>query len=261
MNFICNIIESPPDERDFIFSSENMEIPEVLDYRPDLHPVRNQGSQGTCYAQSAACAKEWQEKKDYGFNEYFSPQFFYDNRSNKYDDKTNNDAGMFGRDVMKLLKNVGICREQVYPYGSIKHRENIPLEIYKEAECHTIKSYARINDLDNLKKSLFKNGPCLIAFPTFNYTSEFWRERPGDSRKGGHAVTVVGYNKDGFIIRNSWGKSWADNGYTIYPYSQWGSHWEIWTTIDKESDIPLDDEPKDNDDISDKNRYRCCVIV
>ena len=112
MKYICNLKKSLPDDRDYIFNSNNT-IPITLDYRQDLMPIRNQGSQGTCYAQATACMKEWQERKDNNFIEYFSPQFFYDNRSNKYDEIDNNDDGMYGRDVMKLIKNIGICRESI----------------------------------------------------------------------------------------------------------------------------------------------------
>ena len=31
--------------------------------------------------------------------------------------------------------------------------------------------------------------------------------------RGGHAVTVVGYTSDRFIIRNSWGTGWGDDGF------------------------------------------------
>jgi C1A family cysteine protease len=32
--------------------------------------------------------------------------------------------------------------------------------------------------------------------------------------RGGHAVCLVGYTKDGrFIVRNSWGTSWGDKGF------------------------------------------------
>jgi hypothetical protein len=31
--------------------------------------------------------------------------------------------------------------------------------------------------------------------------------------RGGHAVALVGYTKDRFIVRNSWNKTWADKGF------------------------------------------------
>ena len=37
---------------------------------------------------------------------------------------------------------------------------------------------------------------------------------------GGHAVMAAGYDNDTrmFLIRNSWGKKWGDNGYFWMPY-------------------------------------------
>lgn len=31
--------------------------------------------------------------------------------------------------------------------------------------------------------------------------------------RGGHAVAIVGYTEDRFIVRNSWGTTWGDNGF------------------------------------------------
>ena len=59
-----------------------MNLPETMDLRPNLLSVRNQGSQGSCVAQSISCMKEWQEKSQVNLNEYMSPQFIYNNRSN-----------------------------------------------------------------------------------------------------------------------------------------------------------------------------------
>jgi C1A family cysteine protease len=38
---------------------------------------------------------------------------------------------------------------------------------------------------------------------------------------GGHAVICVGYNdsKSVWIMKNSWGSSWGDNGYFYLPYN------------------------------------------
>jgi C1A family cysteine protease len=31
--------------------------------------------------------------------------------------------------------------------------------------------------------------------------------------RGGHAVCLVGYTKNYFIVRNSWSSQWGDNGF------------------------------------------------
>lgn len=235
-DIICEGIQSPNDYRDWIYNSNidynKNNLPIILDYRQELLSIRNQGDQGTCYAQSAACMKEWQEKRDYNLNEYLSPQFFYNNRDNLYDLDNNNNNGMFGRNVMKLLCDIGICLEKSYPYGTIENKNKISNACYEEAKKHKIKGYARVNSLESLKYSLKYNGLCLIAFPIYNYTNQMWIQRRDDKFLGGHAMTVVGYLEDCFIIRNSWGNIWGDNGYCYYYFRDWGKHWEIWTTVD-----------------------------
>ena len=134
--YILNVIKSKDDERDRIYEGlmSSNEIVDVCDYRNELLKVRNQGSQGTCYAQSAACMKEWQEYKDYGLTDQLSPQFFYNNRNywnNNFQDgdDINEDNGMTGRDVMRILKEVGICKESEYPYGLKQKIDEIPQNI------------------------------------------------------------------------------------------------------------------------------------
>ena len=244
-----NIKKSPTDARDFIYKNNNP-VPETYDMRPQLQPIRNQGMQGSCLAFSTACMKEYQELKDYKFNEYMSPQFFYDNRPNLYDDNENNDEGMFGRDAMKMLQKIGICTEKEYPYGDIKNKDIIDKSIYESALKHTCKQYGKLYTISELKTALIENGPCLICFPVYNHGKEMWKPLTKNSKfLGGHAMTVVGYNENEFIIRNSWGKDWGEKGYCFYPYNQWGSHWEIWTTIDdisKIEDLNIDKKEKDD---------------
>lgn len=228
---------SPNDGRDWVGESlypVTTKCPKTLDLRPELKDVRNQGSQGSCLAQSAACMKEWQEKKDIEFTGYMSPQFIYNLRENK-------GPGMYGRDAMKILSKIGVCNEDDYTYGRIDTREELIAnnEVIAKALNHKIKSYARVFTIDATKKALYQNGPCLICFPVYNYGVEMWKQSNKDEKmKGGHAMTIVGYTKTGFIIRNSWGDNWADKGYCYYPFKQWGSHWEVWTTIDNESIKP-----------------------
>jgi len=53
-----------------------------------------------------------------------------------------------------------------------------------------------------------------------------------DKPLGGHAVLVVGYDdaKGCYIVRNSWGASWGDQGYFYLPYAYWAYISDAWTT-------------------------------
>ena len=89
--------------------------------------------------------------------------------------------------------------------------------------------YALVGGIEPLKTAIELNGPCVAALPVYNSTSnDFWN---GAEYEGGHAISIVGWNKEGFIIRNSWGQSFGDNGYTTLPYSQFNKFIEIWTLI------------------------------
>jgi len=229
--FKLNAVPSPRDDRDYLIEALQEKLPEkipsVFDLRDGLLRVRNQGTQGTCGAQSAACMKEWQEYKDLGRKIRLSPQFVYNNRFNR------DSEGMYGRDVMRILSDIGIVREVVYPYFS---KKKITAEMLKEASNFKIAGYARVRSIDDLKKALIKNGPCYIAVPVFNYGERMWKkENPKQVLQGGHAMTVCAFNKKGFVIRNSWGTNWGQNGYCIFPYEDWGCQWEVWTTLDADS--------------------------
>ena len=140
-------------------------------------------------------------KHDININEYMSPQFIYNNRKNQ------DSEGMYGRDVMNILRKKGICFEKNYEYGKIESPNQIEKKLYDIAKNHIISNYARVYTIDALKKALIKNGPCYIAVPVYNYSTTMWKpDNPGDQSKGGHAMTLVGYNTEGFIIRNSWGE-------------------------------------------------------
>ena len=39
-----------------------------------------------------------------------------------------------------------------------------------------------------------------------------------DDKLGGHMILILGWNETGFIIQNSWGKDWGNEGCGILPY-------------------------------------------
>jgi hypothetical protein len=67
-----------------------------------------------------------------------------------------------------------------------------------------------------VKQEIYQNGPVCAAFTVYNdfydYKSGVYS---GGSRgiAGGHAVVIVGWGSDYWIVRNSWSETWGMNGF------------------------------------------------
>lgn len=256
---------SPEDVRDWKASTiypPAQATPPTLDLRPFLQPIRSQGQQGACTAFSACAMKEFHEYRENKLAAYMSCQYLYNLRP------TYPRFGMYLRDAMKILQKHGVCREKTFPY-----RESITNTVTdaasSEAQNFRVTHYAQVDTIADLKKALCKNGPCIIAFPIYTYKTEFWKQGlHGGFQKGGHAVAVVGYDETSFILRNSWGKGWGTGGYTNYKFTDWGSHWEVWTSIDANSEILTDavyevdsHDKKSSKDKKDNEKKSVCACM
>lgn len=239
--FVCNIEPSPEDLRDYIYDkhatvplASETAVKKECDYRGDMLPVVEQGPVGSCAAQTGASIKEWQEYVETGVNSKKSAHFLYDNRSE-------NAPGMYPRDLMKIIAKKGIPEEKEWPYRSSKQLGEkilkIPERVSKLAYKNRTKKYYRVTTIKSIEDALDKHGPLLIAVPVYHLGMKMWKPQYSNQpMSGGHAMTVVGYIKDGIedrlIIRNSWGSSWGDNGYTYMPYDEVFRAWEFWACID-----------------------------
>lgn len=94
---------------------------------------------------------------------------------------------------------------------------------------YKLDSYAMIHSHIALKQAILLNGPCVGALIVRDSSrNDFWN---GSEIEGGHAISFVGWDKEGFILRNSWGTSFGNNGYTIFPYDDFNKIVELWTLI------------------------------
>jgi C1A family cysteine protease len=89
-----------------------------------------------------------------------------------------------------------------------------------------IEAFTISNNIETIKEWLDKNEPIATGIPIYsNFISSKTGiiENPNKSDKllGGHAVIICGYNDfdERFIMRNSWGTYWGDNGYFYLSYS------------------------------------------
>ncbi|MGZ3692868.1 MAG: C1 family peptidase [Bdellovibrionota bacterium] len=72
-------------------------------------------------------------------------------------------------------------------------------------------------------KALLKHGPVVTTLDVYSdfvlYGSGIYKHVSGDYL-GGHAVSIIGFNDEGryWIIRNSWGPDWGENGFGRVSY-------------------------------------------
>lgn len=184
-------IESGFLSSDVVYSASPKSLPDEYELADQLN-VYDQGSLGSCV--SCVVAEMYHFYKQMRKIESDLPrEYVYKKRTDKKVD------GMMPREAFEILKNEG-----------------------------KISTYARITSLLALQASILANGAALIGLIARSYDSDFWN---GNTNYGGHAVAVVGWDKEGLLIKNSWGTYWGRGGYTILPYSQFNKVREAWTIM------------------------------
>jgi hypothetical protein len=76
-------------------------------------------------------------------------------------------------------------------------------------------------------------GPRVVTVTSRTAGAVRQREFPVIARRGradsGHAVAIVGYTAQGFIVQNSWGKEWGAEGFALLPYEDYLLHaTDVW---------------------------------
>ena len=79
----------------------------------------------------------------------------------------------------------------------------------------------------------FKPGPATVTLAYQERGKHRTLELPVITRQGradaGHAVAIVGYAAQGFIIQNSWGPGWGAAGFALLPYEDYLLHaTDVW---------------------------------
>lgn len=158
----------------------------------------------------------------------------------------NLDQGTYIRLCFEVLSRFGICREDDlvngWPYDSNKVFVAPSLRAQRQATGHKIHSYYRIRTdaderLNDIITALRANHP--VVFGT-KVSSDFLQLRggetvgfpkPGAPMAGGHALICVGFDSQrGFLIKNSWGPGWGENGfcYLAPEYMTAEDTWDLW---------------------------------
>lgn len=180
-------------------------------------PVRNQGMCGSCWAIVAAAAVEASVVINNGVNVKVSPQELVDC------DTQYNRGCSGGNPAMAFsyIQSYGIASAVSYPYIGVSHYQCL-----NRQRAVGISGTVHITSFDSslLQYYVTNTGPVAVGVCASDYSFMFYQGGVYNNRKcctsQNHAMLLVGYGtdsgdsgKDYWVLRNSWGKSWGENGY------------------------------------------------
>lgn len=192
-----------------------------------LGPVMNQGNCGSCVAFASVATLEATYRINSSLpwlNPTFSPQHLFNCGGGACS------MGWKPSYAASFLKKSGIVDASCVPYESgstgkdvqCKRNfcENQAERTYKIADSTTPSSWG--GNATKVKQAL-KKGPLVTTMTVYDdfvaYSSGIYKS-VSNVRSGGHAVSLVGFNDEGryWIVRNSWGPDWGENGFVRISY-------------------------------------------
>jgi hypothetical protein len=212
---------------------------------PQMPPIRDQGTRGTCVAHAAVAALEHFFGLAGAYQD-MSEQFLYWNCKRR--DGFPNSSGTWLASALPSLSLEGCCLEATWPYNTLPVAGNEgqgppPGRAQIEALQYRTKNHHQLppTSVQDIKAELTVGRCVAFSIPVFNtwyrnprvsYTGEIINPVPGEVRVGGHAMCFVGYvdlpqnpelGGGRFLLRNSWGTRWGVScaygvGYGTVPY-------------------------------------------
>jgi len=205
--------------------------------------ILDQGQEGACTGFGLACVINYLRWKAAGMPkklESVSPRMLY-HFARRFDEYEGEDYdGSSCRGALKGWYYNGVCRKDLWTYQA--GSETLPQSGWdSDAIEQTLGVYYRIDlqTITDLQAAILEVGAIYVSA----YTHQGWdtlktrTRQPSShadlpiidydgkpSRSGGHSFALVGFNRDGFILQNSWGNNWGAGGFAVISYQDWLAH-------------------------------------
>ena len=216
------------DDRDYQYEAKPIHAQlGDLDLRPYMAPVYDQGATSSCVANAVAAALEYNRSRQ-SLPSWTPSRLFIYYQARVFERCSRVDAGCEIRDAIKTAAHFGIPPETSWPFDPKKVNRKPDDSAWDEALHSKLIQYARVPlKLNHITSCLAHEGPVLFGSSVFKSIDSEETARTGiipmpsetDVPIGGHAMLICGFlpETETFIIRNSWGDSWGDNGYGYMP--------------------------------------------
>ncbi|MCX7176711.1 MAG: peptidoglycan-binding protein [Proteobacteria bacterium] len=205
--------------------------------------ILDQGQEGACTGFGLACVinhLRWHAAGMPAKFESVSPRMLY-HFARRFDEYEGEDyAGSSCRGALKGWYYNGVCVNSKWPYAA--GGDTLPKPGWdSDAVERTLGVYYRIDlqTITDLQAAIQEVGAIYVS----SYTHKGWDAVttsttppashddlpviPYDgkpSRKGGHSFALVGFNRSGFVMQNSWGNNWGAGGFAVISYADWLAH-------------------------------------
>jgi hypothetical protein len=237
------LTKSPEDLRDYKYS----QIVQTTEALPEsfmlvTKKVRNQSILGACGGFAYAINAECDGMTVNDFNR-LSPLFIY---ANYILSKNPGGEGVNMRDLLKVATEVGICKEELFPYPTDslileKCRKGIFPTISEDAKkdglTRKLSQYAALSTINDIKNAIYKENGAYIGMlvtDSFEYPQNGVIGEVCGVVRGLHALPFIGWNdnetitydyskltygdkvtktyKGCFYFQNSWDETWGYTG-------------------------------------------------
>jgi len=199
-------------------------LPSSIDWRSHggsfVTAIKNQGSCGSCWAFSMAGALE-----SYAMRTENKPGANIDLSEQVMLSCSGVGSCQGGQMDASFIKSPGLPPESYYPYTGTNGSCSSAAAGWQKVAKKVAAWNSVPASTPALKQALVQHGPLPTAFYVYEdfmyYKSGVYTHTTG-SQVGAHAVLIVGYDDAGqyFVVKNSWGTGWGENGFFKIAYSQ-----------------------------------------
>lgn len=253
-----NVMRDAADLRDRQYMPPPLSLPQIFPADGDIKHfmgaytqaglILDQGQEGACTGFGLACVINYLRWRSAGMPkklESVSPRMLYHfaRRFDEYEGE--NYDGSSCRGALKGWYHNGVCLESKWSYAAGDN--TLPISGWdSDAIERTLGVYYRIDPqaITDLQAAIQEVGAIYVS----SYTHKGWdtvktSAKPPTShatlpvidydgkpsRSGGHAFALVGFNRVGFVIQNSWGAKWGAGGFAVISYADWLAHaMDVW---------------------------------